>query len=318
MAEETDAPLHALFLPGLEPPPRQRVTEALTGLQLAGAVDAARICQSAHGVLLDGLTRAQAETVRQALPELELRIGEQAWLQPPARLLTRRATLQPRALVAHDVVRGDRTEVPWDDVILLSAGSFPEDASAVSSAQLEKRGRRRDEQELSKLVLEDDPAIRTASPARRVLDVVARGPVRRYRIEADRFDYRVLGERLQPSATRNFALLAREIMQRATGARHNPGMQRLLSEASQPQEYGSAQAFDRETSWLLWDIHDGELSRYERLQPQPSPVAELELSLQPDRSGHFSRALGSRWVRLAVELGLGAVVALLLLILAYC
>jgi hypothetical protein len=89
---------------------------------------------------------------------------------------------------------------------------------------------------------------------RLTLEVFLDIPPGRYHIEADKFHFGYLGDRLSPSRERNYLALVRDCVGCARSAVLNRG---ALCITQNPDsialaEYPSKHAFEEETVWLLW------------------------------------------------------------------
>ena len=74
----------------------------------------------------------------------------------------------------------------------------------------------------------------------------------RVRIEADRFNFSYLGDRLGDSRPHNYAALAHDCLAHATRAVLNRGAARLKHDPRNLMAYPSKHAFEEEIVWLLW------------------------------------------------------------------
>ena len=84
------------------------------------------------------------------------------------------------------------------------------------------------------------------------LDLIYKDPLRRLRIDAQRFDYSFLKERKLYFLMGNFKLLVGDLVQAAPGAWRNHGARVLLeNKPLQTMGYESLADLERETRWLL-------------------------------------------------------------------
>jgi hypothetical protein len=74
----------------------------------------------------------------------------------------------------------------------------------------------------------------------------------RHHITAEKFNFGYLGDRLNPSRTRNYVSLVQDCLGCATGAILNRGAQRVSENPDALLQYPSKHAFEEETIWLLW------------------------------------------------------------------
>jgi hypothetical protein len=74
----------------------------------------------------------------------------------------------------------------------------------------------------------------------------------RYYVDAGRFNFAYLGDRLHPDRSRNFLALARDCLEYASNAVLNRGATGLRREPPRLLEYPSKHAFEEESVWCLW------------------------------------------------------------------
>ena len=217
--------------------------------------DARMLVRRAYGVLVEGLAEPHARALARALAARGVHVDcvAQGWLELPPVTACRRAELGPRGVVVHDAY--DRAvELPWSRVLLVAVGSYPvaERKPAARKPFEPAPGSMRrllgDADGLGQSDYEyvDRPQI--------VLDIVADVPVR-YRIQHQRFDYSYLGARRGSSASVNFPLLVRDLLERVPHAILTLGARALRSDAgelSSCRSYPGPTQYEREIAWSLW------------------------------------------------------------------
>lgn len=85
-----------------------------------------------------------------------------------------------------------------------------------------------------------------------VLDIVLEAPLRRLRVNAERFDFRCLGGRMNYDARNNLRELARSLCALSPAALQARGTSALLQDRrGEPVAYDTLDDLDREERWLL-------------------------------------------------------------------
>lgn len=85
-----------------------------------------------------------------------------------------------------------------------------------------------------------------------ILDVVLEFPLRRLRVNAERFDFRCLGGRMNYDARNNVRELTRSLSRLSPSALRARGAELLVSDnRSEPLSYDSIEDLEREERWLL-------------------------------------------------------------------
>ncbi|MBI5203162.1 MAG: hypothetical protein HY925_16345 [Elusimicrobia bacterium] len=85
-----------------------------------------------------------------------------------------------------------------------------------------------------------------------VLDIVLEAPLRRLRVNAERFDFRCLGGRMNYDARNNLRELARSLCSLSPAAIQGRGTSSLLADKrGEPVSYDALDDLDREERWLL-------------------------------------------------------------------
>jgi hypothetical protein len=212
--------------------------------------DARMLVRRAYGVLVEGLTEPHARALAQALTAHGVDVDrvDQGWLELPPVTACRRADLGVRGLMVYDAY-GRALELPWSRVLLVAVGSymvaervplarrpFEPEPGAVRTFLDGEGG-------LSPYEYVDRPQV--------VLDILADVPAR-YRIQHQRFDYSYLGARRGPSASSNFPLLVRDLLEHVPHAVLTHGARALRSDAGEIPPYPGPTQFEREIAWSLW------------------------------------------------------------------
>ncbi|MBI4425319.1 MAG: hypothetical protein HY554_16435 [Elusimicrobia bacterium] len=85
-----------------------------------------------------------------------------------------------------------------------------------------------------------------------LLEILLQSPFRRLRIDAERFDFRCLGRRMNYDARNNLRELARSVCALAPAALRSRGTASLLADRrSEPASYEALEDLEREERWLL-------------------------------------------------------------------
>jgi hypothetical protein len=212
--------------------------------------DARMLVRRAYGVLVEALTEAHARALSRALAARGVDVDrvDQGWLELPPVTACRRADIAARGLVLYDAY-GRPRELPWSRVLLVAVGSymvaervavarkpFEPEPGAVRTLLDGEGGR-------SPYEYVDRPQV--------VLDIVADVPAR-YRIQHQRFDYSYLGARRGPSASSNFPLLVRDLLERVPHAVLTRGARSQRSDLGELPAYPGPAQYEREMAWSLW------------------------------------------------------------------
>lgn len=213
--------------------------------------DARMLVRRAHGVLVEGLAAPDARALAQALATRGTHVErvEQGWLELPPVTACRRAVLGPRGLVVYDAY-GRALELSWSRVLLVAVGSYmvPERVPLARKPFEPAPGSVR-------TLLGDGEAglgsYEYVDRAQIALDIVADLPAR-YRIQHQRFDYSYLGARRGPSASSNFPLLVRDLLEHVPHAIRTRGARLAGSDAGEVLSYPGPTQYEREIAWSLW------------------------------------------------------------------
>jgi hypothetical protein len=215
--------------------------------------DARMLVRRAYGVLVEGLAEPQARALAQALATRGIDVDRvtQAWLELPPVTACRRAVLGPRGLVVHDIY-GRSRELPWSRVLLVAVGSY----MVQERVPMARKPYEPAAGTVRTLLGDGDAALGNydyVDRAQLVLDIVADVPAR-YRIQHQRFDYSYLGARRGPSASSNFPLLVRDLLEHVPHAVLTRGARALRSDAGEMTavSYPGPTQYEREMAWSLW------------------------------------------------------------------
>ncbi|MFW6164467.1 MAG: hypothetical protein ACODAJ_16985 [Planctomycetota bacterium] len=244
---------YAIVQKSLERPPVEGLARAFQALPQLTDYDAASMAKDAYGILVQGLELADAGRLLQAMfaQGIEADMVDQGSLPPlPPPKPCRRAEPRPEHLVACDHLGRPQT-FAWDDVILLAAGGVrdTEFKHVVKERVIRRhRGTYGGYSEEVRYEHDDKPQEVVEMTLEIFLDVAPA----RLRIEARRFNFAYLGDRLHDSRPRNYAALVADTLRQAAGAVLNRGAERLQREPGKLVTYPSKHAFEEEIVWLLW------------------------------------------------------------------
>jgi len=266
---------YALMQPDATPLEAGVVEEAFAEVDGLVAADGASHARRSRGVLVSGLRKEAAKALQSALLERGVVVerAEDRWLTVPPITRCRKAAVEAEGLVVQDMY-GRPTTVPFERILAVAGGMVTEgEIERTKDARVVRRGRYGVEVE--------DAEHGYAERDNLVLDIVSDEPVRRYRIEADRFDYGYLGERKRGSSLQNMALVVGDLLGARPAIPTGRGVERLLAGGRKQERYRHPRDLDREIAWLLWRRHgpgaalDGVIDhRTEPLGDQPPTAAE--------------------------------------------
>ena len=250
---------YAVLQTSLTPPEPERLVRAFAALDRLTSLDAHAMARDAFGILVKGLSMAEALRLVQALDSqgilAEAVEEKEVPTLPPLKRLNR-AEVRPEAFVAYDLV-GRESAIEWSHVVMVAAGEvlrsefkhlveehqrflvgWPMALGSGMPIMVETvRAEHKDREErVYRLILE------------LFLDI-APG---RYHISAERFSFECLGERLSPRRAENFANFVRDCLARVPGAILNLGAQTLGRQKPAMVRYPSRHSFEEELVWLLW------------------------------------------------------------------
>jgi hypothetical protein len=251
---------YAVMQTALEPPSSEQLKSAFQKVPGFTALDVNVLGRDAFGVLVKGLERQRAETMRSTLAaegvETELVeervLGE---LPPPRKLAKLRLT--PEALEIDDLL-GRPVSLEWNRIGVIAAGCAR--LTDFTRQLVEKTVLKVEGRHLVVKVVEE-PVTKEAQKDHWLLELITTGADRRYHIVADRPEalllFQCLGERRTKEASTNLALLVRELVKFAPSAVLNHGAYYMCEGSSPAFYYPSQTAFYREITWLLWMVATG-------------------------------------------------------------
>ena len=244
---------YAIVQHSLEAPPVEALVQAFRALPQLTDYDAATMAKDAYGILVQGLELADAGRLLQAMHAAGIgaeMVDEKSLPPLPPPKQCRRAEPLPEHLVAYDHLGRPQT-FEWGHVVLLAAGGvrgteFKHVAKekVVPGSYHGQRGgepvTRTEHKDVAKEVVELTLEL--------FLDVAPA----RFHIEAGRFHFGYLGDRLRDSRPHNYAALAHDCLAHGTRAVLNRGAARFRKDPRKLVTYPSKHAFEEEIVWLLW------------------------------------------------------------------
>jgi len=225
-----------------DPLPEEVIARAFAGVSRLTSLDARRVARTGFGVVAERLSEVEAHALKAAFDEAGsgVEVVSQTVLsldQPkPLRLAVPDAT----QLRVYDLY-GRSTIIPWSAIDCVAAGPIAAlervrtrfgkiDGDIVVPAEFEYR--------------EED---------RLTLELLAREPVQRYRVQSDSFNYaRYFGERKAGGSSACFSFLVQDLAGRTNAATHNLGVQQLCSARTRTIHYPNQRLFEREMAWIAW------------------------------------------------------------------
>ena len=244
---------YAILQNSLEAPPVEALVQAFRALPQLTDLDAATMAKDAYGILVQGLEMADAGRLLQALHAagVEAEMVDHKSLPPlPPPKPCRRAAPLPEHFVACDHLGRERA-FEWSHVILLAAGGVRGTEFKHVVKQKIVRHHYHGSRSSVPVVKEEhsDKAEEVTELTLQLFLDVAPG---RFHIEADRFNFSYLGDRLHDSRSHNYAALVRDCLTHATRAVLNRGAARQKADPKRLTTYPSRHAFEEEIVWLLW------------------------------------------------------------------
>ena len=243
---------YAIVQNTLDAPPVEAMVQAFRALPQLTDIDAATMAKDAYGILVQGLELADAGRLLQALVAAGVgaeMVDEKSLPQLPPPKACRRAEPLAEHLIVCDHL-GRPMTFEWDRLILVAAGGVHE--TEFKHVVTEKVVRHSTGQygsyEVTKYEHDDKPV----EQVKLVLEVFLDVAPGRFRIEADRFNFSYLGDRLHDARPHNYALLVHDTLAHAARAVLNRGAERLKQDPRKLTTYPSKHAFVEEITWLLW------------------------------------------------------------------
>jgi hypothetical protein len=239
---------YALMQQTVDRPSVELMREAFRSVPGLTAPDASMLARDACGILAENLPLETANALQQALKArgIEAEVADQGQLPPlPHPLSLKRAACLEDALVVYDALGRER-KVPWKQVYLIAAGSVELTEYKRASQEYVFHGMQRGTIHIIEFSDKQEQNLRL------VLEIFVEGQPGRYGIQADRFGYEYLGQRLGRNAAENFVLLVRDLMRLAPHAGTNRGAGAIAQEPPRVFRYPSQRAFEHESLWLIW------------------------------------------------------------------
>ncbi len=232
----------ALFQQHRDPLPEEALVAAFACVPRFTSLDARRLAGTAFGVVAEQLSEDEAHTLKEAFDKAGCGVAvvPQDTLSLEQAKVVRQATRDATQLLVYDLY-GRPTGIPWSAVDCVAAGSIGAlqrvqtrvgkiDGDIVVPAEYEYR--------------EED---------RLTLELLAREPAQRYRVQSDSFNYvRYFGERKAGGSSAYFSSLVQDLAARTNAGTHNQGVQKLCSARKQTIHYPSQRLFEREMAWIAW------------------------------------------------------------------
>jgi len=254
---------YAIVQKTLEAPTIEQMRTAFRALPQLTDLDAGSMAKDAFGILVQGLDLADAGRLLQALAavgvDAEMIDDQTLPPLPPARPC-RRAEARPDAFVACDHL-GRPQEFEWSKVLLLAAGGVPMMEFKHSTEErvvgytagpgrgMYGYGYGTDSGGVITRTVHKD---REERNVKLLLDVLLAEAPGRYRIDAEKFNFDYLGDRMVHSREKNYLALVGDCIGCAGAAILNRGGAGICQQSATLLEYPSKHAFEEETQWLLW------------------------------------------------------------------
>jgi hypothetical protein len=245
---------YAILQKELVVPDVERLKRAFSVSPYLRDIDAENAAHDAHGILLRGLDREQADALFAALlaegVEIEL-VKESALPSLQHGKITKRLFFARDHFTAYDAMDRPAT-VAWADIVFLAAGYVRTGAqkkhrSAKEEAQLRAA---------STAPLDEAHVLKHGEQEQyhMLLEIFLRGGATHHSVVADEFLFDCLGEKVGSDLALNFVALIQEIAARAPHAGLNRGALKVLRETPELLAYPSRAAFNEEIVWMLWRI----------------------------------------------------------------
>ncbi len=241
--------VYAVVQQSIDPPTPDQCRAALG--QLAGhtltPADAGAVSRTAFGVLAEWLTAERAEQLQRAFANVGYAaavVDHNDLFHLPEGKSARKLDLTDDALVLFDAL--DRLQfIPWHEVILIAAGvigkvRFAHDVELVAADSAGPSLEYKRNREVNTLVTR--------------VDLILGVDPFRLRIDARRFHYDCLGDRVSNRALDNFATLVTELVARSTVAMYNRGAVAIANGDTLDMVYPNKRAFEEELAWHVWRL----------------------------------------------------------------
>ena len=226
------------------------------------AADAPGLANDAYGILVKGLTAADAQVLKRALEVegiLTELLPDRLVPQLPPTKFVRRLEFGPDALLIHDPL-GSRVPVEYRHLLILAVGTVETmefrraEPSASSIPRLSRRisGLRMQLEDFDRAQSARQREVRVR---RRFMELILSRGVARFTIEVEanqRFLFQVLGDRRTADLEANLGLLVRQLSAAAPSLLLNRGAYLLRADPPTSHTYPSRNAFYEEIVWMLW------------------------------------------------------------------
>lgn len=253
---------YAILSKTIEPPNVAALQQAYRATPGLTAADALIAAQGVSGIVVRGVTAEQALALQAGLKaqgmETDIVPESQLPALPPPRAVTS-ARFSPASLFLHDA-SGKETELRWEQVKLLAAGS-------VQEAQMQRKRTEWTETHINHIhvhggIMIPIPVTKTHFEYRSresdqwVLraEIFGGEEMARFEIAAESFQFDCLGAQMSSNSRLNFCLLVRELAARAGGAARNRGVSAILAEPWDFEYYARKSGFQDELVWMLWRL----------------------------------------------------------------
>jgi hypothetical protein len=253
-------PHFAVLRTGAEPLEWEQLERAFGAVPGLTPADAGIVCQDARGILVRGFEAGPANAFAEALKAegVAVAVVEESTLPslPPIKLV-RRFEFAGDALEIHDLI-GRKTAYPRNQVALLAAGRVREavisrvrsEHQGISGARLAVAATFMVPMRIKTTQVQFDSHVSNEDVHR--LDILMAGEAGRFSIEADKFFYTCLEDRVDGDAVGNFRKLVRRLAEFAVEAAQNSGVASILANEPKVAGYQRKNLFEDEMVWMLW------------------------------------------------------------------
>jgi hypothetical protein len=242
---------YALLQTTLERPGVPQLRRAFRSVRCLTDADADSLASDAYGILVKGLSLADATTLQEALKAegvLTERVADQDLPAIPPSKTLKRADLTAGAFVAYDPV-GRPIPISWSEVTVVAAGAVLLTQFTTERFMMPAPSHRRREDSATEV----EPVYRSRerrSP-QLLLDLILGRGAFRFHIEGAKFNYNGLGGQKSADLGENFRLFIRALCRHCPRALLNRGAFQVR-EGGEVCSYPSRNAYHEEILWLLW------------------------------------------------------------------
>lgn len=250
----------AVLRTSLEPLSDETLNRAFRGIPGLTPFDVNVVVSEASSVVCRGFTAEQAAVLQANLKTegVEVAVVEQSKLPvTPQGKTIRRVQITHEALMVEDLIKG-LVPVAWDKVRFLAAASL----------KLATLTRQRKEHETMRLgafhglggailpmprtQTEVEYSSKVTSDWHLRAEIILADATGRYSIEAEHFNFALLGEGVTKDVAADFCLLVRELVAHAPNAMLSRGAASIVSDPCEFVYYPRKNAFQDEITWMLW------------------------------------------------------------------